>query len=192
MSAIGLVETGRKDSPGDVWRPWPWAVNAEGKGMLFDTKAEAIAAVRLLQADGVRSIDVGCMQVNLMHHPDAFATLDEAFDPKRNAHYAARFLGQLFRKSGNWIVAAGWYHSTTTDLAAAYVKKIVALLPGGKNGALAARWTSRQAAASRAPVVGRDGVILPSVRLNDSGLAPTRPARRYIDATGQSRAQYNG
>src|SRR3954451_5425840 len=70
MAAIGMVETGRQDPSTGTWSPWPWSINAEGKGMLFSSKAEAIAAVRALQAEGVRSIDVGCMQVNLMHHPD--------------------------------------------------------------------------------------------------------------------------
>lgn len=27
---------------------------------------------------GVHSINVGCMQVNLIHHPDAFTSLDHA------------------------------------------------------------------------------------------------------------------
>ena len=51
--------------------------------------------MRAVQAQGVRSIDIGCMQVNLMHHPNAFATLDAAFDPLANALYAARFLTEL-------------------------------------------------------------------------------------------------
>ena len=88
LGAIAEVESGRPTDKG-VIRPWPWTINAEGRGQFFATKLEAIAAVRALQASGVRSIDVGCMQVNLMHHPTAFATLDEAFDPPANALYAA-------------------------------------------------------------------------------------------------------
>jgi hypothetical protein len=57
-------------------RPWPWAIDADGVGQFFATKAQAVAAVAALQAQGVHSIDVGCMQVNLMHHPDAFTSLD--------------------------------------------------------------------------------------------------------------------
>ena len=65
-------------------------MNAEGQGFYYDTKVEAVAAVRAMQARGIRSIDVGCMQVNLMFHPDAFVSLDEAFDPMANARYAAK------------------------------------------------------------------------------------------------------
>src|SRR5579884_4260905 len=90
LPAIGRVESGRPDPLTGGVQPWPWTINAEGVGHFFDTKADAIAAVQALQAQGIRSIDVGCMQINLMHHPDAFATLDEAFDPLANARYAAR------------------------------------------------------------------------------------------------------
>ena len=41
-------------------RPWPWAIDADGVGQFFATKAQAVAAVSALQAQGVHSIDVGC------------------------------------------------------------------------------------------------------------------------------------
>ncbi len=101
MRAIGVVETGRPDPRTHAVQPWPWSVDADGQSRFYDTKAEAIAAVRALQAAGVRSIDVGCMQVNLFYHPAAFASLDEAFDPLANARYAARFLAVLYRRDGH-------------------------------------------------------------------------------------------
>lgn len=171
MAAIALVESGRPDAAGTA-RPWPWTINAEGKGMFFASKAEAIATVRLLQANGMRSIDVGCMQVNLMHHPDAFASLDEAFDPRRNALYAARFLGQLFQQSKNWLAAAGLYHSATPALALDYVKAVAAVLRPGTASRFAAAETPVRAegAVRTTPVIGRDGTIIPSVRLTSAGL----------------------
>ena len=33
---------------------------------------------------GVSSVDAGCTQINLRHHPAAFAYLKEAFDPVAN------------------------------------------------------------------------------------------------------------
>ena len=104
-------------------------MNAEGQGFFYDTKAEAVAAVRGMQARGVRSIDVGCMQVNLMHHPDAFASLDVAFDPQANAAYAARFLKELYAQTGDWTKAAALYHSATPDLGADYQRKVLAVWP---------------------------------------------------------------
>ena len=124
LAAIGRVESGRRDPVSGVMTPWPWTINAEGEGSFYDTKAQAIAATRALQARGVRSIDVGCMQVNLMHHPNAFASLDQAFDPTANAAYAARFLTELHAQTNDWSRAAALYHSATPDLAAAYQAKV--------------------------------------------------------------------
>jgi hypothetical protein len=129
MTAIGRVESGRRDEATGAHHPWPWTANAEGQGFFFDSKAQAVAAVRAMQARGVKSIDVGCMQVNLMHHPDAFPNLDQAFDPPANAAYAARFLRELFVQSGDWTKAVALYHSATPALSEPYAKKVMALWP---------------------------------------------------------------
>jgi hypothetical protein len=124
LSAIAKVESGRPMDGMVV--PWPWTINAEGKGSFFATKQDAIAAVQALQARGVRSIDVGCMQVNLLQHPDAFRALDQAFDPTANAQYAAALLVSLFGQMGSWPLAAAAYHSQTPTIGAAYQKQVLA------------------------------------------------------------------
>ncbi len=129
LMAIGRVESGRRDSASGDFGPWPWTVNAEGEGFFYDTKAQAIAAVREMRARGVRSIDVGCMQVNLMHHLEAFASLEAAFDPVTNAEYAARFLRQLQSQTGSWTRATAMYHSANPELGADYQRKVAAALP---------------------------------------------------------------
>ena len=111
LPAIARVESGRLDPVLGRVRPWPWAINVEGLGVFFETKAEAIAAVQAYQAKGVRSIDVGCMQVNLMYHPLAFPTLEDAFDPPTNAGYAVRFLTSLYGMTKDWGLATAMYHS---------------------------------------------------------------------------------
>jgi hypothetical protein len=121
-----VVETGRPDPVSGSLRPWPWTINAEGQGFFFASKQQAIAAVRDLQARGVRSIDVGCMQVNLMFHPAAFATLDQAFDPGANAAFAARFLKTLRTAHGDWLGAIAAYHSETPALGAGYRQLVLA------------------------------------------------------------------
>jgi soluble lytic murein transglycosylase-like protein len=126
LTAIGRVESGRRDPETGAFHPWPWTINAEGRGQFFPTKAAAIAEVRALQARGVRSIDVGCMQVNLRHHPDAFPSLEAAFDPATNAAYAARFLTELRSRSGDWQAAAAAYHSHTPEFAGPYRARVLA------------------------------------------------------------------
>ena len=101
LGAIGIVESGRPDPRTGAVAPWPWTINVAGVGHVFDTAADAIAAVQAAQATGIRSIDVGCMQVNLFHHPDAFASLEEAFDPASNVRYAAGFLVRLHAQAGD-------------------------------------------------------------------------------------------
>jgi hypothetical protein len=131
LGAIGLTETGRVDAGSGRVRPWPWTVNAEGEGQFFETKQQAVAAVRALQARGVRSIDVGCLQVNLMYHRDAFATLEDAFDPRINAAYAARFLNTLYVAGRNWAHAIAAYHSETPALGDAYRVLVMARWQNG-------------------------------------------------------------
>jgi hypothetical protein len=126
LQAIGRVESGRRDPETGQFAPWPWTINAEGEGKYFPTREAAIAHVRQLQARGVRIIDVGCMQVNLHHHPNAFASLEQAFDPLINARYAARFLSELNGGREDWRQAAGHYHSQTPERAGPYREKVLA------------------------------------------------------------------
>ena len=132
LQAIGRVESGRRNPETGTTGPWPWTINAEGRGHFFPDRAAALAAVRELQGRGVRVIDVGCMQVNLHHHPRAFASLEEAFDPVSNARYAAQFLTQLHAVRNDWMVAAGHYHSHTPDLAQAYRARVQSAWPAAQ------------------------------------------------------------
>jgi soluble lytic murein transglycosylase-like protein len=129
LGAIARVESGRAGPDGSV-HPWPWTINVEGDGHFLTSKTEAIASVRAQQARGARSIDVGCMQVNLMHHPDAFRSLEEAFDPERNTDYAASFLTTLRAQLGSWPAAIGAYHSATPALAGPYRDQVLAAWHG--------------------------------------------------------------
>ncbi|NVN29527.1 transglycosylase SLT domain-containing protein [Endobacter medicaginis] len=125
LDAISRVESGRLDSATATMRAWPWTINAQGIGHFYASKAEAIAAAQQFRAQGIQSMDVGCMQVNLMYHPDAFASLDQAFDPQANALYAAHLLTQLFAQTGSWPHAAAAYHSQTPELGNDYQRKVL-------------------------------------------------------------------
>lgn len=172
LSAIARVESGRRDPATGAFHPWPWTINAEGRGSFYPSKAAAIAAVRELQAQGVRSIDVGCMQVNLRHHPRAFASLEEAFDPLENARYAARFLAELQAMRGDWMRAAANYHSQTPDLAEAYRARVAEALTAeqGMAGAPAALATLRPVPAFRPGQPG--GGYMLSNRMERAPLLP--------------------
>jgi hypothetical protein len=124
LAAIASAESGRYHSQLRLSVPWPWTINAEGKGYWFGSKQEAIAAVQLHQSRGVKSIDVGCMQVNLMYHGKAFANLSQAFEPIYNISYAAKFLRQQYDRTNSWTKATAAYHSLQSQRGAEYYRKV--------------------------------------------------------------------
>lgn len=130
LQAIGRVEAGRRDPETGRFAPWPWTINAEGEGRFFPSREAAIAHVRQLQARGVRLIDIGCMQVNLLHHPDAFANLEAGFDPATNIAYAVRYLRSLQARTGDWHQAVALYHSATPERGFIYQQRVLAALNG--------------------------------------------------------------
>ncbi|WP_428487446.1 transglycosylase SLT domain-containing protein [Rhodopila sp.] len=126
IHAIGRAESGRFDPTTGRVAPWPWTVNADGRGFYFTARAEAVAFVRALQSRGVRLIDVGCFQVDLFYHPAAFSSLEQAFDPISNADYAARFLTTLHGQTGSWAAAIAGYHSSQAIEGETYRQKVMA------------------------------------------------------------------
>lgn len=129
LAAIARVESGRRDPVTGAFNPWPWTINKDGQGSFYEVKSQAIAAAETMRPTVTRSIDVGCMQISLVHHPNAFASMEQAFDPASNADYGARFLLQLFDKTSSWPKAVGLYHSATPELANDYQTKVYAALP---------------------------------------------------------------
>ena len=112
LQTIASVESGRWNAKAGRRVAWPWTVHADGKGRYYKTKSEAVAAVQALQNRGIRNIDVGCMQINLKYHGKAFSSLDEAFEPEKNAAYSAQFLRQLYKRNKqDWTKTAMHYHS---------------------------------------------------------------------------------
>lgn len=123
LAAISRVEAGIARA-GEPFRAWPWTLNQGGKSMYFDTKAEALDYLRNAIANGVRNIDVGCMQINYRWHASNFKSLDQMMDPAANAAYAAEFLSTLRARHGSWDAATQNYHSSEDARGKAYLKKV--------------------------------------------------------------------
>ncbi len=124
LAAISVTETGIQPRGHTETSPWPWTINAAGRGFRFASKDDAVAATRHLLSLGFQSIDVGCMQVNLRFHPRAFTSLEEAFDPLANATYSATFLTRLHRTHESWERAVRAYHSHDPVDGRAYAQKV--------------------------------------------------------------------
>lgn len=118
LRAITLTETGKKID--GKHRPWPWTVNMEGVGKWFATREEALAYVMEHYNRGARSFDVGCFQINYRWHGNAFASIEDMFDPRLNAIYAGQFLRRLYSETKSWSKSAGAYHSRTPKYATKY------------------------------------------------------------------------
>ncbi|MFO1027302.1 MAG: transglycosylase SLT domain-containing protein [Acetobacteraceae bacterium] len=133
LAVMAKVESGRAQPGTGMLQPWPWTVDADGRGAYLPTRADAVAWARqALESGTVTYVDVGCMQVNLQMHPNAFVSLEQAFDPAANADYGGRFLRRLYDgvAMGNWFTAVGFYHSQTPILAANYRSMVVAVAAG--------------------------------------------------------------
>jgi hypothetical protein len=151
LLAIGRVESGRADASHSDVLPWPWSVNDEGADHVFASAFDAIAYVVAARGRGSRSLDVGCFQVNLQFHPDAFATVADAFDPAANARYAGQLLADLHARSGSWETAVRLYHSATPWRGEAYRDLVLS------------RWAETSLAATAAPTLPRPLAVPPAL-----------------------------
>lgn len=147
LEAIGNVESGRMSGAAGLATPSPYAVDADGAGHWFGNEAEAADFVRKALASGARAVDVGCFQIDLEDHPDAFGSVRAAFDPAANADYAARFLVRLHARLGSWKAAIGAYHSATPTLSTPYARLVRAAWHGGSTPAPADPYVIRLVAA---------------------------------------------
>ncbi len=213
LHSISLMESGRYDEHRRASFAWPWTVMAEGEGRFLPSKAEAVALVKQLQGRGVKNIDVGCMQVNLLAHKDAFRSVEEAFDPASNVAYAARFLVGLHDSTDDWNTAGAYYHSQTPSLAAAYKSKLmstwntarnrgddrvqVALFDGNQLPVGLAGFTRSSAPVDNAPHSDRQRQISEALQKSDAQkaayavktAAERAEAKRIADAYRQARLE---
>ncbi len=127
VHALALAESGR-------WLPelgrsqaWPWTVTSGKDSFYLPSKAAALRKVEELRRSGRWNIDVGCMQINLGYHGDAFTSLAEALEPRANVRYAAQFLKRLRVETRSWARATARYHSNVPDRGRAYRAKVYRL-----------------------------------------------------------------
>ena len=133
LQALTRAETGR--GKGDGLEPWPWAVNQAGQGHWFESAAEAEQFVEAQLDFGYTNLDVGCFQLNHRWHADGFSSLSAMFSPQENALYAASYIAEKYQETGDWVLAAGAYHSGTEGHAARYATRFEQILADLGDGA---------------------------------------------------------
>lgn len=195
LEAMGRVESGQYVPGHTALVAWPWTVNAEGRGYFYNTKQDAIQAVRDMQQRGVESIDVGCLQINLRQHPDAFSSLEHAFDPVENTVWAAHFLKTLYARTGSWPHAAAAYHSFTPDIGAVYQQKVLEAWASPEGVKSGAKSSGRQMKNQPAIVADRGNSqpainVSPHIWRGASYIPPPPRPVRSSGETGRTLASY--
>ncbi len=186
LAAVSMAESGRYDAKTRKARAWPWTINAEGRPYYFKSKADAVAKTRALLASGMRSIDIGCMQVNLRYHPDAFASLEDGFDPMTNVAYGADFLMRLHKRSGSWPEAVANYHSQSEARGDRYFARVIRIWQNERervvNRAIAALTPKIDVTDILKPAIGHAVSIVPASETVTSTVASIayRPAPKVL------------
>lgn len=89
----------------------PYAVHAKGKSHYFDNIDDAVNCVKKMKKCGLKNIDVGCMQINLLAHGKKFNSIETALDPETNILYAAKLIKAFKKRFGSWEKAIKYYHT---------------------------------------------------------------------------------
>jgi len=109
--AVALTESGTYIKALNARLPWPWTLNIAGEGRYYPTRGQALQAARSALDSGIRSIDVGLMQVSWRYHADALGSLAAGLDPAHNLAVAARILATCHAQRGHWLAAVECYYA---------------------------------------------------------------------------------
>jgi hypothetical protein len=123
--------------------------------------------------------------VNLFYHPEAFATLDVAFDPEINAQAAARILTRSQGAGGSWEGAIALYHSATPVLGANYLRQVQAVWPWAKTRSAMSAEIGPDAYAALLSPAARQVRVLSGREVTQPGALPMP---RVVDWPGTSPA----
>jgi hypothetical protein len=126
LYAVALTESGKHVLSAGVFRPWPWTLNVAGQGYFFDSKQDALSALKDWLQPGKQSIDIGLMQVNWRYHQDKLRSPWLALDPYHNLRVGAEILQDCYKKRQDWWSSIGCYHSpSNTQKAEQYIGRVL-------------------------------------------------------------------
>lgn len=105
LYAVALTETGQRGGLN------AYAMNVAGRPVFNADLAGALSVFSAARKNGVKLIDIGCMQINHHFHGREFHSVEAMFDPHLNVDYAAIFLKRLREQEGSWTAAVARYHA---------------------------------------------------------------------------------
>ncbi len=110
LYAVALTESGQTIDHGR-FRPWPWTLNVEGKPKRFNSRNAACRELNRQLTQGIRSIDIGIMQINWRWNQQRLRNPCQALLPYTNLHHGAALLKAAYSVKHTWPAAVGHYHS---------------------------------------------------------------------------------
>ncbi|WP_427551863.1 transglycosylase SLT domain-containing protein (plasmid) [Methylomonas sp. MS20] len=111
LYAVSLMESSKYCGNKTI-SPWPLAINSAGKSMLPQTHAEALQSLEQELDKGIRSIDIGLMQVNIKWHGHRVRDIRSLFDANVNLRIGADILAEAIRSEpSDRALGLGRYHA---------------------------------------------------------------------------------
>ncbi|OYY86586.1 MAG: hypothetical protein B7Y61_06275, partial [Rhizobiales bacterium 35-66-30] len=111
LYAVGLQESGIN---GHLQQ---YMLNVAGKDYLATSLPDAMRAFNEARAQGIKLIDVGCLQVNYYYHGKKFRSVEQMFNPRLNVEVAAQELRDWRKSQGNWTMAVARYNASKHNVA---------------------------------------------------------------------------
>ena len=115
LYAVALAESATKIKKSKIkpghYKPWPWTLNVSGVPRRYSTRKLAYKGLMYFLQQGVKSIDIGIMQINWRYHHKKLGTPWQALEPIYNIRTGAIILHDEYKKTGEWKQAIGRYHS---------------------------------------------------------------------------------
>lgn len=146
-------------------RPNPYAMNIAGRAYHASGTQEMASIIQSNWSRGVRSIDVGCMQINLKFHGQKFARLTDLLDSPTNVEYGASYLISLAADEGSWKQAVMSYHNKNNPARRQWygckVWNNYLRLAGAQSGFIA--WTGHSSCSVATKATASTGQILQSI-----------------------------
>jgi hypothetical protein len=119
LYAVALVESSQINE--HLAAPWPWALNRQGRPIIPSSRLEARGILNEALNKGIRSIDVGLMQVNVRWNGHRVHRPDDLLDPETNIRIGADVLTEAIDSApGDLALGIGRYHTGWRNDADAY------------------------------------------------------------------------
>jgi len=119
LYSVALVESARVSKR--LASPYPWSLNQLGKPIIPTSKNKAREILYDSINNGIRSIDVGYMQVNVKWNGHRVSKPDDLLDPVRNIQVGADILSETINSApGDLALGIGRYHAGWQDSNRAY------------------------------------------------------------------------